>query len=74
VRIARVVTSPLIPAVLLAKILGRVVVSRRYFGRLLFSLPLLFVFVVAWTLGEVFGYCTLGSIGLPNKHRQKSVG
>ena len=71
VRIARVVTSPLIPAVLVAKIFGRVVASRRYFGRLLFSLPLLLVFVVAWTLGEVFGYCTLGSLELPNKHRQK---
>jgi hypothetical protein len=71
VRIARVVTSPLIPAVLVAKIFGRVVASRRYFGRLLFSLPLLLVFVVAWTLGEVFGYCTLGSVGMPNKHRQK---
>lgn len=73
-RIARVVASPLIPAVLLAKIFGRVVVSRRHFGRLLFSLPLLFVFVVAWTLGEVFGYCTPGSFALPNKHRQTSLG
>ena len=74
VRIARVVSSPLIPAVLLAKIFGRVVASRQYFGQLLFSLPLLFVFVVAWTLGEVVGYCTPGSVGLPNKHRQKSLG
>lgn len=74
VRIARIVTSPLIPAVLLVKIFGRVVASRRYFWRLLFSLPLLFVFIIAWTLGEVFGYCMLGSVGLPNKHRQKSLG
>ncbi len=73
-RIARVVTSPLIPAVLLTKIFGRAVVSRRHFGRLLFSLPLLFVFVVAWTLGEVFGYCTLGSASLSTKHRQQSPG
>ncbi len=73
-RIARLVTSPLIPAVLLAKIFGRVVISRRHFGRLLFSLPLLFVFVVAWTLGEVFGYCTAGSFALPNKDRQTSLG
>jgi hypothetical protein len=73
-RIARVVTSPLIPAVLLAKIFGRVVASRRYFGRLLFSLPLLFVFVVAWTLGELIGYCTAGSFAPPNKHRQTSLG
>ena len=74
IRIARVVTSPLIPAVLLAKIFGRVVASRRYFGRLLFSLPLLFVFVGAWTLGEVFGYCTPDSFAMPNKHRQQSPG
>ncbi len=74
VRIARVVASPLIPAVVLAKIFVRVLASRRYFGPLLFSLPLLFVFVVAWTLGEVFGYCSASSVGLPNKHRQKSPG
>jgi hypothetical protein len=72
-RIVRVVTSPLIPAVLLTRIFARVVASRRYFDRLLFSFPLLFVFVVAWTLGEVFGYCTSGSIGLANKHRQTTL-
>lgn len=74
VRIARIATSPLIPAVLLAKIVGRVLVSRRYFGQLLLSLPLLFVFVVAWTLGEIFGYCTVGSFALQNKHRRTSLG
>jgi len=73
-RIARVFTSPLIPAVLLAKIFGRVVVNRQYFGRLLLSFPLLFVFVVAWTLGEVFGYCTPDSFAVPNKHRQTFLG
>ena len=73
-RTARIITSPLIPAVILGKIFGRVVASRRYFDRLLISFPLLFVFVVAWTLGEVFGYCMLGSLRLPNKHRRKSSG
>ena len=70
-RILRIITSPLIPAVLLAKIFGRVIASRRYFGALLFSLPALFVFVGAWTLGEAFGYCTPGSVGPPDKHRKK---
>jgi hypothetical protein len=74
IRIARVVTSPLIPVVLLAKIFRRVMASRRYFGRLLFSFPLLFVFVVAWTLGEIFGYCAPGSAALEPKHRPQSPG
>ena len=70
VRIARIATSPLIPAVLLAKIFGRVFASRRYFSQLLFSLPLLLVFVIAWSLGEVFGYCAPDSFPLPNEHRR----
>ncbi len=74
VRIGRVIASPLIPAVLLAKILGRVVAGRRYFGQLLFSLPLLLIFIAAWTLGEVFGYCTRGLSGLTRKDRQKNLG
>ena len=74
IRIARVVTSPLIPVVLLAKIFRRVMASRMYFGRLLFSLPLLLVFVMAWTLGEIFGYCAPGSAALEPKHRPQSSG
>ena len=72
VRIARIVTSPLIPAVLLAKIFYRVIASRRYAGQLLVSLPILLVFVVAWTIGEVFGYCTAGSDKMLVQNWQKS--
>jgi hypothetical protein len=55
-RIARVLTSPLIPATLLGKILWRVVRSGRDFGQFVICLPVLVVFALAWTLGETWGY------------------
>jgi hypothetical protein len=60
-RLVRILTSPLIPFVLLAKIFGRVIASRRYFWQLLLSLPILVVFIGAWTMGEIVGYCIAGS-------------
>jgi glycosyltransferase involved in cell wall biosynthesis len=57
VRWARIIASPLIPLVFLAKIVRRVMASGRDYGPFLFSLPVLVVFIAAWTLGEVWGYC-----------------
>jgi hypothetical protein len=51
-RLARVLTSPLIPAALLGKILWRVVRSGRDFGEFLICLPVLIQFALAWTLGR----------------------
>ena len=53
---ARVLLAPLIPFVFLAKIAGRIARSRRDFAAFLYSLPVLTVFVIAWALGETWGY------------------
>jgi hypothetical protein len=57
-RLARILTSPLIPAALLGKIIWRVFRSGRHIREFLFCLPVLIVFVLAWTLGETWGYLT----------------
>ncbi len=56
VRLVRLLLSPLIPIVFLTKIAVRVVKSRRNLGPFVYSLPVLFVFVLVWALGEAWGY------------------
>jgi hypothetical protein len=56
VRAVAVAASPLVPAVFLGKITGRVLRSRRDFGPFLRALPPLLCFVLAWSLGEAWGY------------------
>ena len=56
VRLVGLLLSPLIPFVFLAKIAGRVVMSRRNVVPFIHSLPTLFVFVLVWALGEAWGY------------------
>lgn len=58
VRAARIASSPLIPFVFLAKIAWRVIRSRRDVGPFVVSLPILFSFILCWSLGEVWGYLT----------------
>lgn len=55
-RAAGLLAAPLVPAVLLARIVGRVARSRRDFGPFLLALPLLLCFVLAWATGEACGY------------------
>jgi glycosyltransferase involved in cell wall biosynthesis len=61
VQLARIIASPLIPLVFLAKIVRRVMASRRDYGPFLLSLPVLVIFITAWTIGEVWGYCRFNS-------------
>ena len=56
VRLARLALSPLIPFVFLLKIAARVAGSRRDLAPFVYSLPVLFVFVLVWALGEAWGY------------------
>jgi hypothetical protein len=56
VRLLRLLLSPLIPLVFLTKIAGRVAKSRRHLAPFFYCLPVLFVFVLAWALGEAWGY------------------
>jgi hypothetical protein len=58
VRAARVATSPLIPGVFLAKIVRRVVTGGRHIGRFLYALPAMMCLLLAWSLGEMWGYLT----------------
>ena len=55
-RFAGVVAAPLIPLVLLAKIVRRLIAKPAYAGPFLRSLPVLVMFIVSWALGEVLGY------------------
>ena len=55
-RVAGIVLAPLIPFVLLAKIMGRLTHKPAYILPFLASLPVLFLFVCSWALGELLGY------------------
>ncbi len=57
-RVLRLASSPLIPFVFLAKITRRVLRSRRDLGSFVVSLPVLFGFILCWSVGEVWGYLT----------------
>lgn len=56
VGLAAAAASPLIPAVFLAKIVVRVARSGRDFGPFVAALPTLACFLMAWSLGEGWGY------------------
>jgi hypothetical protein len=57
-RLAGLLTAPLIPAVLMARLASRALSAGRHRGRLLACLPVLLLFVLCWTAGEVWGYLT----------------
>jgi hypothetical protein len=59
-RAAAILASPLIPAVLVAKVLLRVARSGRDFAPFLASLPILLAFALAWAVGEAWGYLAPG--------------
>ena len=56
-----VAASPLVPAIVLAKVTARVVGNGKHLGRFVAALPVLACFVVAWAAGEAAGY--LGAQG-----------
>lgn len=60
VRALAVAASPLIPLVFLGKIVGRVARSGRDLGPFLWALPVLISFLLAWSLGEAWGYLGAG--------------
>lgn len=73
-RMIRIVSSPLIPAVLLAKVFARVLRSRRDLAPFFLSLPVLLAFVLAWTAGEAWGYLSATAGGeLPAARRTVST-
>lgn len=48
--------SPLIPFIYLYRISKRVFSKQRNIGKYLLSLPILFLFLIAWSVGELSGY------------------
>lgn len=61
-RVIRFVTSPLLPPVLVLRIVRRVVSKRRDWTRnVARALPFLFIAVLSWSLGEAAGYLRPGS-------------
>jgi hypothetical protein len=59
-RAAAILGSPLIPAILLAKVALRVLRSRRDWRPFLASLPITTAFALAWAAGEASGYVAPG--------------
>lgn len=59
-RLAGLTASPLIPVMLLGKIVRRVMKKPSYLGPFLASLPVMLLFIISWALGEAWGYVTAG--------------
>ena len=57
-RVFRIVSSPLIPLVLLMRVAREVLKRKRHIPQFLASVPLLAAFFLGWTAGEVAGYLT----------------
>lgn len=57
-RLIRMVTAPLIPLLLVGRITGRVLRSRRDLGPFVRSFPVIVAFALAWSFGEGLGYLT----------------
>lgn len=74
-RIGRVVSAPLIPFVMLGKIALRVGSRPDYAIAFLGALPMLVIFIGAWSWGETLGYLSSdsGSSGASKAHQPASV-
>lgn len=55
-RLGLALRAPLVPAVLLGRVAREVIGKRRHLGPFLGALPLIVVFYLAWTGGELAGY------------------
>ena len=62
-RALHVLASPLVPAILLARIAGRVLRGGRDLGPFAAALPILTCFVLAWAAGEASGYVDAATAG-----------
>jgi hypothetical protein len=52
----RVVTAPAVPGVLLVRIVKRIAAKRRLSPRLILALPVLWLYLLSWSVGEFRGY------------------
>lgn len=72
-RLAGLVAAPLIPVMLLVKIIRRLTSKPSYLGPFLGSLPVLLLFIVFWALGEAWGYVTVESKETPALSARKRL-
>ncbi len=64
-RLAGIVAAPLIPFVLLAKIMARLMHKPGYVLPFLASLPVLLLFIFSWAVGELWGYLSRSAFDGP---------
>lgn len=57
-RIGLIAASPLLPVLLLVRVLANVIRKRRHVGACFAALPYLVLFSLAWSCGEMVGYVT----------------
>jgi glycosyltransferase involved in cell wall biosynthesis len=60
-RTALILASPLIPLLYLSRISRRVFARKRNLGKLIAALPILSLFLLSWSLGELSGYVWRGN-------------
>ena len=55
-RVAYLAGAPALPVMLLARAVGAVLPKRRYVGKLVLAMPMIFLAMLSWALGELVGY------------------
>ena len=65
-RTLHIVLSPAIPLMFLARITRQILSKQRHLGKLLVAFPILVLFLLAWTFGELIGYLR-GPIAEPTR-------
>lgn len=57
-RAAYIAGSPLLPFLFLARTISTIVSKKRHLKQFIFSLPISFIAIVVWSVGEFYGYLT----------------
>ncbi len=55
-RVAYLAGAPVLPLLLFARIIRAVLQKRRHLGKLALTIPLIFLAMLSWALGEFIGY------------------
>ena len=72
-RLAAIAAAPLVPLILLGKIVRRIARKPSYLGPFLHSLPVLLMFIGSWALGEASGYRSAVSDQVSSPSTRKRV-
>ena len=65
-RIVYILFSPMIPGIFLIRITRRLLMKKRHFTQFFLSLPILIMFLLSWSLGELSGYLWKSDTGAVN--------